>query len=177
MVTPALQQNRMALHDLSQSSQVTEDSQLTQPRPSDSGISVSEARQESSNSQAPPSTSNSQARQGSSNSQARPSPSNSQSRPSQPRRVRSKPALQRYEETQPLSCGDANGSRSVSSRRHIVENINASIKRYKFFSNTVNRDHIKSGYAYASIKLVCGITNYRFKNGATCIDYGWKFTT
>ena len=53
----------------------------------------------------------------------------------------------------------------------LFQNINANIKRFKFFSNTVNLDHIKSGFAMGAIKMVCAISNYRFKTGQSrCLD-------
>ena len=47
----------------------------------------------------------------------------------------------------------------------LFQNINASIKRFKFFSNTVDLNHIRSGFAMGAIKMVCAINNRRFKTG------------
>ena len=144
ILTPSLQQNRVGFHDFdSQPSQVSVDSQ--QP--------VSNQSQPNQDSGRP----NSQIR----NSQPR-SRSGSQS---------DKTPLQRYMETKPLSCAEANASRMVSSRRHPVENVNGSVKRFKFFANQVNLQHINSGYCVAAAKFICAFLNYRFKsNRSMCLD-------
>ena len=81
------------------------------------------------------------------------------SRPSQ------KSALERYYDTSPLTCAQANSSRMVSARRHVIENINSSIKRFRFLSNRVQLDYINSGYCLAASKFICGLLNFRFKTG------------
>ena len=142
--TPSLQQNRVGFHDSdSQPSQVSVDSQ--QPVPNQS-----QSRRDS----------------GISSSQVRDSQPRSRSGSQS-----DKTPLQRYIETKPLSCAEANASRMVSSRRHVVENINASIKRFRFFANQVNLQHINSGYCVAAAKFISAFLNYRFKhNGSMCLD-------
>ena len=108
MITPALQQNRLAFHDQLQSSQVTIDSQASESHPVDSGH-IGSNSQTGANSQTPTNSQSSQ--------QHQPSSQQSTSRRSP------KSALKRYEESQPLECGQANGSRLVSSRRHVIEDI------------------------------------------------------
>lgn len=109
----------MAFHAFGQSSQVTIPSQASQPRPLDSGFVVelnppsTPASSQSQQSQRQPTQQrSSQPSQGSQTSQ--------RSESSQNRRQNKSP-FERYKESLPLACGDANGSRMVSSRRHIVE--------------------------------------------------------
>ena len=52
-------------------------------------------------------------------------PTSSQSRPrSRTNSTSRKSQLQKYNESKPLSCLDANRSRIISARRHIIENVN-----------------------------------------------------
>ena len=79
-------------------------------------------------------------------------------------RSRGATSKEKYFQSKPLGCADANASRMISSRRHPIENINGAIKRFKMFNNVVPAERLDSGFCLAGINLVASVMNYRFLN-------------
>ena len=81
-------------------------------------------------------------------------------------------AKDKYLQSGALSCSDANKSRLISSRRHCIENINAAIKRFKFFSNVVPAERLDSGVCYAGLNVIGSLLNMRFLNNTMIMGMG-----
>ena len=72
-----------------------------------------------------------------------------------------KSQLEKYWDSKPLSCLDANISRIISARRHIIENVNGHLKKWLRFYHVVTLQRMRSGFALAGIKLILAILNRR----------------
>ena len=99
-------------------------------------------------------------------------PTSSQSRPrSRTNSTSRKSQLQKYNESKPLSCLDANRSRIISARRHIIENVNCSLKKWLRYYHVVSLQRLRSGFALAGIRLILAILNRRhIENGQMIMD-------
>ena len=81
-------------------------------------------------------------------------------------------AKDKYLQSGALTCSDANRSRLISSRRHCIENINAALKRFKFFANVVPAERLDSGFCFAGLKLIGSLLNMRFLNDSMIMGMG-----
>ena len=151
IIIPAIQQVRMRLGD--EDSQPNVDSQ-SQRNPTSPGLS----QQEPSTSQGYHSSSIDVQPQ----NRTRRARTESGSQSQGASQSQNKSQLDKYLESKPLSCVDANRSRLVSARRHVIENVNCHLKKFKFFYNVVSLHRMKSGFALASIKVCLSIMNRRF---------------
>lgn len=99
-------------------------------------------------------------------------PSSSVSRPrSRTNSLSRKSQLQKYTESKPLSCLDANRSRLISARRHIIENVNCFLKKWLRYYHVVSLQRMRSGFGLAGIRLILAILNRRhLENGQMMMD-------
>ena len=184
MLIPAIQQASMTLGDVEDSQPMAQSQPTSQPLPEELAASQPRSQPGSQPTSQPDSQPGSQpTSQPDLQPTSQPNPGPSSLISSQPissqgyysgrmAAPKSTKAKDKYLQSGALSCSDANKSRLISSRRHCIENINAAIKRFKFFSNVVPAERLDSGVCYAGLNVIGSLLNMRFLNNTMIMGMG-----